>query len=173
MSQGSSLIGALIAKAAMLSDIISLQKTVEGGSLDNATLERIATAVRALPTGGVDWSAAVRFEAAATVFGFQEFAQSNNQTALYRAFFDEPMPASLPPLTAAHIQQYEALMQKAADALRLEHAAAPELAALLQQIRAIHPVIGRAMPSLTRMQESRMELAAARQRLLDAVAAER
>jgi hypothetical protein len=62
-------------------------------------------------------------------------------------------------------------MEKAAAALRLNYAAAPELDALQRQIAAIHPVIERALPSLTRVNAARLETAAARQALLDAIAA--
>jgi hypothetical protein len=61
-------------------------------------------------------------------------------------------------------------MEKAADTLRLGYAAVPELETLGRQIGAIHPVIERALPSLTRVQQARLETAAARQRLLDAIA---
>ena len=173
LSQGFSLVGALIAKAALLSDLRALQNAVESGSLDNTMLDRVAAAVRALPPDGLDWSAAVQYEALAGATGLKELSSTRDPRPMYEAFFGEPAPGSLTVPSAAEIAQYQALMEKAADALRLGYAAAPELAALGQQIGAIHPIIRRLLPSLTRVNEARLETAAARQRVLDAVAARR
>jgi hypothetical protein len=173
LSQGFSLVGALIAKSALLSDLRALQNAVEGGSLDTAMLDRVAAAVRALPPAGVDWSAAVRYEAAVTVITFNDLAKSPDPRAMYQAFFGEPAPGSLTVPSSAQIAQYETLMEKAADALRLGYAAAPELAALAKQIGEIHPIIQRGLPSLTRVNEARLETVAARQKLLDTISARR
>jgi hypothetical protein len=173
LSQGFSLVGALIAKSALLADLHALQNAVESGALDAAQLNRIAAAVRALPSDGLDWSAALRYEGAVMVVTLEELAESPNQRALYEAFFSEPAPNPLTVPTGANIAEFQTLIGKAADALRLGHAAAPELASLSQQIGAIHPIIGRGLPNLARVNENRAELAAARQRLLDAIASRR
>jgi hypothetical protein len=170
LSQGFSLVGALIAKAALLSDLNALQRAVEDGSLDRPMLDRVDAAVRALPPDGVDWSAAVRLEAAATADGLRELAASPDPRALYEAAFGEPAPGAFTVPSGAQIDQFQMLMENAADALRLGSAAAPELDMLGRQIGAIHPVIRQALPSLTRVQEARLEATAARQRLLDAIA---
>ena len=173
LSRGFSLVGALIAKSALIANMSALQKAVEAGSLNGAMLDRVARALRALPADGLDWSAAVRYEAAATADGLRDFARSNDPAGLYRFAFGEPAPAPIPPLSAAQIEQFETLMGQAADALRLGDAATPELAVLARQIGAIHPVIQRALPSLTRLNENRMELATVKRRLLDAIDARR
>jgi hypothetical protein len=170
LSQGFSLVGVLIAKAALLADLNALQRAVENGLLDGTALDRVDAATRALPPDGVDWNAAVRLKAAATADGLRELAASPDPRALYETAFGELVPSTFTVPSTAQIHQFQALMEKAADTLRLGYAATPELETLGREIGALHPVIERARPSLTRVQQARLETAAARQRLLDAIA---
>jgi hypothetical protein len=171
LSQGFSLVGALIAKSALLADLGALLSAVESGSLGRPLLDRVAIAIRAMPPEGPDWSAAVRYEAAVGAMAFNELAESSDPHSLFEAFFREPAPSSLTVPSSAEIAQFQTLMEKAAATLRLNYAAAPELDGLQRQIAAIHPVIERALPSLTRVSAARLEATAARQALLDAIAA--
>jgi hypothetical protein len=170
LSQGFSLVGALIAKSALLADLGALRRAVESGSLDGPLLDRVAVAIRAMSPEGPDWSAAVRYEAAVGAMAFNELAESLDPRALYETFFGEPAPSSLTVPSSAEIAQFQNLMEKAADALRLNYAAAPELDGLQRQIAAVHPAIERALPSLTRVNAARLETVAARQALLNAIA---
>src|SRR5690348_2991761 len=72
----------------------------------------------------------------------------------------------------ADIAAFHKLIGTAEDALRIPPAQATDrLAALRESVNSLHPFYRRAMPSFTRINESRAEVQAARQTLLNALSA--
>jgi hypothetical protein len=170
MAQGASLFGALTAKAALLTALTALRRTIPATSLDDASVQRIEQAVRRLPQFGIDWGDAIRVEAAAGTMALEQFARSPDARKSFQEAFSEPLPASVKAPSPAEIAQFQSLMERAARALQQDYVALPELAGLEAKIRSLNPVIDRLMPSLARVNESRRETQLARRELLDVIA---
>jgi hypothetical protein len=169
LSTGSSLFGILTAKTALLADFQGLTKMLRDRSLNAAELEPIRKAILALPETGLDWSSAVRLEAMATGLALKQLANSPNAYQRYQSLFGEPPPGPMPVVT--EIAKFEGLMGRAADAMEQSPAqATTELIRVQEEFKKLNPIIKRAIPSLSRVNENREQISAERKRLLATIA---
>jgi hypothetical protein len=168
MAQGSSLMGTLTAKAALLSDLRIIAANAD--ALDESSSAKLRRAVQALPEYGFDWPEAMRREANADVQALTEISRSQDPRKLYRDWFGEPMPATVTVPTAADIAAWRALMSRQAQAFHLPYPAAQEKLALIgNELAHLNGVAQRITPSLSRTNDAREEIARARDAALQAL----
>jgi hypothetical protein len=176
VAQGGTLIFALIAQSALLPNLRALTEAAETNALSGADRARIEIAVRALPESAFDWSGAMRMEEAVLDGMVEQLAQSPNPAELYAVAIGQPAPQDFSVPSAADRSYYRNLMNRVADALRSSpvdaQAALSGLSGELGGAQA-HPFFRQTTPSFLRVNESRSVIAAARERLLRALAVTR
>ena len=95
-----------------------------------------------------------------------------NPAAYYKELMESPAPEDFTVPSDAETAAFRKLMISTEEALRLPPIAARErLKALQDSVKTLHPFFRDSIPSLTRINETRIETQAARQKLLQAVAA--
>jgi hypothetical protein len=99
-------------------------------------------------------------------------AEAVSPAAYYQEMMGRPAPENFVLPTVAEITSFHELMASAEGALRLPPDTASERLKTIQELaKMLHPFFRDAMPSLTRINAARIETQAARQKLLQAVAA--
>jgi hypothetical protein len=172
LAKGGSLIFSLIGKTVLLSNFQALTNAVVTNNVPEAQRKDIASIVKELPETGFDWSAALWYEQEALDVSAREMAQAANPRKYYEQVIGEPAPGIFAVPNPADIAAFHKLIGAAEDALRIPpEQATDRLAALRESVNSLHPFYRRAMPSFTRINESRAEVQAARQTLLNALSA--
>lgn len=174
IAQGGTLIFALIAQSALLPNLRNLAEAVESGTMRGVDRQRIETVVRALPESGFDWSGAMRMEEGVLNGMVDQMQQSPNPAEFYATTMGEPAPRNFSVPSAADRAYYRNLMNRVEDALRLSPAEAQtRLSGLSGELGSgqVHEFFRRTTPSFLKVNESRSVVAAARERLLQTLAA--
>jgi len=167
VAKGGTLIFSLVAKRAMIANFKALDQAAEAGKLSSKQKEEIETVVRGLPEDGLDWSKAFWYEQETINVGVKQMATAADPAAYYRDIAGSPAPSGFTMPTAADIEAYDRLMERAEEAMRLSPETAEEpLKQLQESVKTLHPFYRDATPSLPRLNESRLELEAARRQLL-------
>lgn len=167
LAQGASLIGALTAKAALVSDLRAINNAVHGGSLDSTSVSKVEEAVKALPEYGFDWGHAVAVESAGIETGLRQFKNSAHPDELYRSWFGTVMPANISVPGNADISRYQIVMMQAAAAFREPYESAKARLPVVQaEIATLNPIIKMSIPLLPRINDQREEIAIERSNLL-------
>ena len=170
VAQGDSLISVLSARAILGANMRALGQAASAMRMDARESGRIATAIRSLPLTAFDWGAAIRREADSIDVMIRQLAGSPDPAAAYRRMVgvDAPSPFVLP--TSGQMQSYRALMDDVATTLQMPPAAARGRLSSHEQARlALHPLLRDSIPSLTRVNDTRAEIEAERQRLLSGI----
>jgi hypothetical protein len=176
VAQGGTLIFALIAQSALLPNLSALTEAAESSGLSNADRGRIEAAVRALPESAFDWSGAMRMEEAVLDGVVEQLTQAANPAEFYASATGQPAPRNFSVPSAADWAYYHNLMSRVEEALRLPPAEAQgRLVGLSGELGGsqTHEFFRRTTPSFLRVNESRATIAATRERLLQALAANR
>jgi hypothetical protein len=176
LAEGGSLIFTVMAQTALLPNLRALTRATESGWPSDADRQRIEAAVRALPETGFDWSGAMRIEEAVLYGALDEMVQSSNSREFYATMMGTQAPRDFSVPSAPDRAAYHRLMADVEEALRQEPIAAQaRLLDLTRQMSSgeIHWFFQKTTPSLTRVNERRAEVASARDRLLQALAARR
>lgn len=135
--------------------------------MTNTQRARIRTAVAAVPETGFAWDAALRAEHVALDVWVVQLAAAPDFAGAYQRAAGSPPPAglSLPPASA--VAGFGRFMTAAAEAFRLApertRSALPGLDAGLKELHALYQSL---IPSLTRVNDTRTEIQAERDRLL-------
>jgi hypothetical protein len=171
VASGGSLISVLTARVALRSAMQAMTRVTELGQLNGAQRGRIRMAVAGIPETGFAWDAAIRAEQAALDVWVQLLAASPDfATAYQRMSGAAPSPGlSLPPAPA--VAGFRRFMSSVAEAFRptpeRTRVALPGLDAARQDL---HPFYQSLIPSLSRVNDTRAEVKAERDRLLAALA---
>jgi hypothetical protein len=168
VAEGGSLISALSARLILVANLRALTRATGGTRLESRDTERIAAAIRSLPETAFDWGAAIRRETDGADVWMRQLSNAADPAAAYRrvAGDDAPTPFVLP--TSAQMQSFRKLMDEVASTFQMRpEAARQRLAAHDQAIMALPPVLRDLIPSVSRLNETRAEIEAERQRLLD------
>jgi hypothetical protein len=172
VTRGGSLIFALIAKMGLLSNFHALTQAAQHGALTDAEKKQVESAIQALPVTGFDWGLALRYEEDPQNVAVKEMAEAASPAAYYQEMMGKPAPLNFALPTTAEISAFHKLMASTEEALRLPPDAASEkLKTIRESAKRLHPFFRDAMPSLTRVNDARIEVQAARAQLLKAVAA--
>jgi len=160
------------ANAALADELRPLTKAAQSGALDARQRSQIVAAIRAVPETGFDWGQAMWYEEIAGEVAITEMGKAANPAAYYKELMETPAPENFTVPKAAEIAAYRKFMNSVEEALRLPPDAASErLKTLQDSAKTLHPFFRDSIPSLTRINDARIETQAARQKLLQAVAA--
>jgi hypothetical protein len=171
VAKGSGLIFSVVGKMAMISNFRALMQAAQSGALTGEQKKQVEAAVRALPETGFDWGQALRYEEAGIDVGLKQTIEAKNPAAYYQEMTGKTVAENFALPNAADIAAYHKLMTSAEDALRLPPEAASELLKTLQDsVQTLHPFFRQIIPSFTRVNGARVEVQAARQKLLQAIA---
>jgi hypothetical protein len=172
VAKGGTLIFSLVAKRAMTANFKALEQAAEAGKLSVKQKQQIETVVRSLPEDGLDWSKALWYEQDPLDIGVTKMAAAADPAAYYRGITGSPAPEGFTVPTSAEIAAYHKIMERAEEALRLPPKDAEEpLTKLQESMKTLHPFFRDLTPRLPRLNESRLELEAARRRLLHSLSA--
>ena len=172
LAQGGTLIFSLVAKTGLLSSFQALTQAAQSGELTQVARREVGRAVRALPETGFDWSAALAYEADPLDVAVKQMKQAQNPAKYVQEITGKPPAEGFSVPTAMDMAAFHRVMNVAAAALALPPDQAQErLKPLQDTVKTLHPFYRDYTPSLLRINQSRMEVAAARERLLQALVA--
>jgi hypothetical protein len=167
LAKGGTLIFALIAKTGLLSNMNALTQAAEAGSLSTADKAKIASTLRALPETGFDWGQALAYEQYAIAIGIQNMRSATNPDEYYQQLMGAPPPASVKAITASDANSFEMVMSSAEAAVRLSPLHTDQRLVVLQKsLDLLNPVYRQMIPSFTKVNDSRKQIAVAREKLL-------
>jgi hypothetical protein len=170
VAREASLVGALSAKTALVTDLTSMRALVAAGHVDSASAQKLEKAVQQLPPYGFDWTAALNTEAAVGEIALRQLQSAHDPAAQYREWFGQAPPPSWQPPTAQDAKAFGDAMREAAAAFALPDAQArPAVVAIEARIRSMNAAVANTMPSLTKALDARAEVERARQEFLNAV----
>jgi hypothetical protein len=167
LAKGGTLIFVLIAKTALLSNLNALTQAAQQGILSSAEKAQVASVVRALPETGFDWSRALALEQGAIEIAVEKIGKSANPAQDYRQLTGKSAPFDGTKLSASDAAAFAILMSSAEEALRLTpDQSAVRLPVLQKSISALNPFYQELTPSLTKVNDTRQEIASERQKLM-------
>jgi tetratricopeptide (TPR) repeat protein len=178
LAQGGSLVFSFIAKMGLLSNFRALTQAAQNGALTPAERTEVEEVVRALPETGFDWSAALGFEAYGLDVALKELKESTNPAEYYqeltgnaaRQNFEVNRPLFFVGPTVADTAAFRKAVAAAERALQLKPERARERLKTLQDSIEALPFYREFTPSLVKINQSRAEVEAAREHLLQALA---
>ena len=171
LSQGGPLIFLLIARAGLLSDLNAMTIAVRNASFPIAEKLRIETVLRNLSESAYDWGEALRLEEVSCEMFADELARSSEPARLYAAAMGDEAANSFSLPTVRDRAIFHQVMFNAENAFRQPPDAARErLKRLQEEVSGLSPFFQQCTPSFTKQNEARAEIAAARARLLQALA---
>jgi hypothetical protein len=167
LAKGGTLIFALVAKTALLSNLNALGQAAQQGTLSASERSRVAAAVRALPETAFDWSQMLALEQSAIEIGVNKMESNANPAEYYLRLMGRPAPVDPARLSVADSAAFAKVMSAAEESMRESPAkTAAQLPALEKSIASLNPIYRELTPSLTKMNESRAQVEAAREKLL-------
>lgn len=170
VAQGGTLIFQLVGKMAMLSNFRALTNAAQAHQLSEAQRAQALAAVQALPADGFDWAQALALEESTLEIGVQQLAQSENPAASFGELMGHAAPANFTVPAAKDIAEERTLFAEAEAAMHLPPAQAHDrIAAIQARVPALHVYFRETTPTLTKVNDARTEVAAARQKLLQSL----
>jgi len=170
LSKGGSLIFSLIAKMGLVSNLHALAQAAQNSILSDAQRRQVERAVRVLPETGFDWGQALWYDQDPLDVAVKQMAEATSPAAYYQEMMGRAAPEKFTIPNAAEIAEYHKLMNSVEAALRLPPDAASErLKTLQDSAKTLHPFFRDAMPSFGRINDARLEVQVAREKLLQAV----
>ena len=172
VAHGGTLIFQLVGKMAMLSNFRALTNAAESHQLSDAQRAQILASVQALPADGFDWAQALALEEVALEIGIQQIAQSENPAANFGELMGHAAPANFTVPAAKDIADERALFAEAEAAMHAPPAQARDrIVAIQSRVPELHIYFRETTPTLTKVNDARAEVEAARQKLLKAIGA--
>jgi hypothetical protein len=170
LARGGSLIFALMAKNALLSNLRPLTLAATNGQLTAAERQQVTAAIRALPADAFDWSAAWGLETATLDQSLHELQSASDPRGLYQQVMGSPAPQKGLPPSAQDIHDFEAYMRTVQSALK----ESPEkskatLEGLDAKRTALPEVLKQMIPNPQKSNQARIDIAQARSELLRAL----
>jgi len=171
IAAGGSLISALSGERVMALSLRALHRDDVLKALDAGTKKRIEVFLRALPEDGLDWSAAMRRDAASFEVTLQQLRTAPDPKAyLARQVGGAPVPADFTVPTAAEIAAFHAFTDRVVAALALP---LDQRSNKLKEIEtgrpALHVLFRQYTPTAVPLGSRWIEIAGGRQSLLEAV----
>jgi hypothetical protein len=170
LTSGGSLIFSLVAKMALVSNFHALTQAAQSGTLSDAQRKHIEAAVRALPETGFDWDHALRYEGDPLDVAITQMKQAPSPSAYFQEMMGKPAPENFAVPTASEIAAFHKLMAAAKETLRLPpDKARDKLKSLQDSVKTLHFFFQETTPSFTHINDARVQIQGARERLLQAV----
>jgi len=172
LAKGGTVIFALIAKTALLSNLHALTLAAEKGGLSAAEKTKVEIVLKALPESGFDWSRALSYEQNAIDIAIKNLKSAPDPEQYYLQLMGQPAPPDLARLSAPDIAAFTVVMSSAIDAMRKKpEDTKHQLPSLQKELDSLNLVYRQMIPSLTKINESRGQIVDARQELLGLVSA--
>jgi hypothetical protein len=170
LARGGGLIFSLIAKMALISNFNALAQAAQRGGWSNLERKQVQEVLRALPDTGFDWSEALWHEQSGLNIGAKQIAAASNPRKYYEEVVGHPAPAVFDAPNASDDAAFQKLMEAAEATLRLPPEQAQDrLRALQESVKTLHPFYRETTPSLSRINDARAEVQAAREKLLQTI----
>ena len=170
IAKGGSLISALSGERVMELSLRAIHRDDVLKALDAGTKKRIELLLRALPEDGLDWSAAMRRDAASFEVTLQELRTVPDPKAYLARVVGAPVPADFRVPTAAEIAAFHAFRDRVVAALALP---LDQRSSKLKEIEAgrpaLHVLFRQYTPTTMPLGSRWIEIAGRRQSLLEAV----
>ncbi len=169
LSSGMPLIGVLVGKSALTSDINVALSLARSGQLGHEDKERFVSAVGALPPDVFDWSKALHLEAAALHSALSRLRSSNDPSKLLESWgLHDEAALKDPRPTESDIQQVDAIFAEAERVFRQPASLADAAVAKLEtRIASLKPATRSLIPSLRRTNDRRKEVVDVRRKVLN------
>jgi hypothetical protein len=172
VAEGGSLVSALVAKAILVPHLQALIRVASDRSSSGAERTQIQAAIRALPETAFDWGAAFRREEDGQVLTVRQMSRADNPAEFYRNLMGRPMPEPFTVPSDADVTRFRGTMGRVIEAMRLPpEQARPKLVEIEKEKSGLHQFFQLAWVTPVRANETRVEIQAARQRLLAALSA--
>ena len=173
LSKGETLIFALVARAALLSDLDALRRAGEAGSLDARSRSLALEALNSLPATGFDWGRTWETESAFISNGWQDILKSRNPKAKYKELMNEDLPGGSRLPTITELEAFRKFMGEVAKRLTLPPAdARASLASLRERIKTLNPLLQSVIPSFEKVNSEREEVQTVRGKAIKALSAQ-
>jgi hypothetical protein len=171
VAKGGSLIFAIIGKLSLVPDLHAITQAVQSGKLTKLQRQQIAQVVGALPESGFDWSSAESLEEGAIELMLAEGTNRwQNPANAYTAIMGKDVPPNLAFPTASERGAFHKFALSVVEAFQVPPAQTQtKLPALEQTLKSLNPFYQELVPSLSRANDARLEIATARQQLLQSV----
>lgn len=171
IAKGGSLIFIVIGKLSLIADLHAITLAVQSGKLSVAERKQVAHAVNALPESGFDWSSAEALEEGSVEMMLEEGGTRwHNPADAYAAIMGKDVPPNLAFPTPIERAAFHKFSLEVVEAFRLSpDQTQGKLPGLQHTLNSLNPFYAELLPSLSRANDSRREIAAARKELLDAV----
>jgi hypothetical protein len=167
LSKGGSLIFSLTAKSVLVIEMRTLTAEAKQGRLSRIQTRQLYASASALPEDGFDWGLAWEMEEVGADIFFAEQQRSKQPESLFESLMGRPAPKGCVPPSSQQVETYHDYMKDVSVALRLPPAATKQrLTELDPKLKKICEAIRIAIPSPERVNETRIEVIAARQSLL-------
>jgi len=172
LANGGSLIFALIAKSTLLPNLQALTAAATQGRLTKTQKEEISAQLKGMPVEGFNWVAAWGFEELSGERTLQEIRDSKDPGATYETLMGSTASSRISAPTSQDIEKYRAYMRAVQAALGAPpETAKARISALEPQRLALTVVAQEIIPNAQRENDARLEVLAARKKLLGALAA--
>jgi hypothetical protein len=172
LMKGGSLIFALTAKGVLMREIQTLTAEAIQGHLNTSQKKQLDAAVRAMPPEGFDWALAWEMDEGSADVYMAELVRSKDPAGLFETMMGRSAPKECMPPSQHQIDLYHKYMADVVAALRLPPASAkPRLSQLDPKEYGICETIRDSIPSAQRVNDERMEVMAARTKLLQVLEA--
>jgi hypothetical protein len=167
LAKGGTLVFTLIAKTALLSNLNALTQAAHRGSISAPDEARVAAAVRALPEAGFDWSSALTLEQYGIEISVKKMKVSADPAGYYQELLGRAAPVNPGTLSSADAAAFANLMASAEQAMRHNPVkTSAQLPALQEAMSTLNPIYREMAPSFSKINESRMQVATTREKLL-------
>ena len=172
LANGGTLLFALVARTALLSDLKAMENAGKKGTLDVKSRTEASASLSALPATGLDWGGTWDVEAETIENGWQTILKAKDPKDKYKELMNEELTGKEKLPTAADLAAFRGFMGEVAAALRMPPADARDrLQNLRERKKSLNPLLQNVIPNFEKVNTEREELLTARQETLKALAA--
>jgi len=170
LAKGGTLIFALVARAALLSDLNALQKAAERGLLDAHTRKQAALELNSLPETGFDWGNSWEMETFVIENGWDSILKAKDPREMYKAIVGEELSANYQLPAPADLAAFRAFMDEIASELKHPpEVARGRLEVLRGREKTLNLMLQNSIPNFEKVNGNREEVKSAREAALRAL----
>ena len=170
LAQGGPLLSTLIAKTALLSSMNALSSEAEHRKLPMDKKAEVERVIRSLPENGFDWGKALSYEEYSITQAIREMRAAPRPSEYYETIMGKPMSGNSGLPNAADDDNFAAFMNEFESALTLKpESTSRRIETLQMKLQSLHLIYRELIPSIVKINESRMQVVACRKRLLEAL----
>jgi hypothetical protein len=170
LAKGGSLLFALIAKSALLTNLHVLTQQTSQGHLNPSQKRQILAALQSIPQDGSDWASAWGYETSSLAIFLDDLRRSPDPRKTYEGMIGDHVSARILPPSGLEIVAFKNYMNKVQAALRLQPSQAKiDLDTLGTERQSLSELTRTLIPSPQKANDARAEIISARQALEQAL----